>query len=88
MMKQVYVFGKPDCPVCKDAREKLAYFKEKNNFAAQIKYYDMDTVDGLTEGAYHEVEDIPTVIIFDDKKELIRWAKKPPVSEEFLPYLT
>ncbi|MGB7054185.1 MAG: glutaredoxin family protein [bacterium] len=87
-MKQVYVFGKPDCPVCKDTREKLAYFKEKNDFAAQIKYYDMDTVDGLTEGAYHEVEDIPTVIIFDDKKELIRWVKKPPVSEEFLPYLT
>lgn len=87
-MKQVYVFGKPDCPVCKDTREKLAYFKEKNDFAAQIKYYDMDTIDGLTEGAYHEVEDIPTVIIFDDKKELIRWVKKPPVSEEFLPYLT
>lgn len=87
-MKQIYVFGKPDCPVCKDTREKLAYFKEKNDFAAQIKYYDMDTVDGLTEGAYHEVEDIPTVIIFDDKKELIRWVKKPPVSEEFLPYLT
>lgn len=87
-MKQVYVFGKPDCPVCKDTREKLAYFKEKNDFAAQIKYFDMDTIDGLTEGAYHEVEDIPTVIIFDDKKELIRWVKKPPVSEEFLPYLT
>jgi len=88
MMKQIYVFGRPDCPVCKDTREKLAYFKEKNNFDAQIKYYDMDTVDGLTEGAYHEVEDIPTVIILDDSKELIRWVKKPPVSEEFLPYLT
>ena len=87
-MKQIYVFGKSDCPVCRDAHEKLRYFKEKNNFAAQIKYYDMDTVDGLTEGAFREVEDIPTVIILDDKKELIRWVKKPPVSEEFLPYLT
>lgn len=87
-MKQVYLFGKPDCPVCKDTHEKLMYFKEKNNFAATIKYYDMETVDGLTEGAFHEVEEIPTVIIFDDKKELARWVKKPPVSEEFLPYLT
>ena len=87
-MKQIYVFGKTDCPVCKDACEKLMYFKEKNKFAAQIKYYDMETVDGLTEGAYHEVEEIPTVIIFDDNKELIRWVKKPPVSEEFLPFLT
>jgi hypothetical protein len=88
MMKQVYVFGKPDCQVCKDTREKLAYFKEKNNFAAQIRYYDMETVEGLTEGAFREVEEIPTVIILDDKKELMRWVKKPPVSEEFLPYLT
>jgi hypothetical protein len=48
----------------------------------------METVDGLTEGAYHEVQDIPTVIILDDSKELVRWVKKPPVSEEFLPYLT
>jgi thiol-disulfide isomerase/thioredoxin len=87
-MKQVYMFGKPDCAVCKEAHEKFMYFKEKKNFDAEIKYFDMETVDGLTEGAYHEVEDIPTVIIFDDKKELARWVKTPPVSEEFLPYLT
>ncbi len=87
-MKQVYMFGKPDCSVCKDTHEKLKYFREKNKFDAQIKYFDMETVDGLTEGAYHEVSDIPTVIIFDDNKELVRWVKKPPVSEEFLPYLT
>ena len=87
-MKQIYIFGKSDCPVCKDTREKLMYFKEKSNFAAPVKYYDMDTVDGLTEGAYHGVADVPTVIIFDEEKELIRWVKKPPISKEFLPYLT
>ena len=87
-MKQIYVFGKTDCSVCKDTREKLMYFKEKNKFDAPIKYYDMDTVEGLTEGAYREVSDIPTVIIFDGDQELARWAKKPPISEEFLPYLT
>ena len=87
-MKLIYVFGKTDCPVCKGAHEKLMYFKEKRKFDAQIKYYDMETVDGLTEGAYREVEDIPTVIILDDNKELMRWVKKPPVSEEFLPFLT
>ncbi|MGB3480559.1 MAG: hypothetical protein WBB67_15560, partial [bacterium] len=57
------------------------------NFAAQIEYYDMETLDGLTEGAFHEVSDIPTVIIFDDKNELTRWVKQPPISKEFLPYL-
>ena len=86
-MKRICVFGKPTCPVCKDAYEKLIYFKRKNDFKADIKYFDMETVDGLTEGAYNEVNDVPTVIIFDDKNELVRWVKQPPVSEEFLPYL-
>jgi thiol-disulfide isomerase/thioredoxin len=87
MMKKVYIFGKPTCSVCKDARKKIEYFKKKENFAAQIEYYDMETIDGLTEGAFHEVSDIPTVIIFDDKNELTRWVKQPPISKEFLPYL-
>jgi thiol-disulfide isomerase/thioredoxin len=87
-MKKVYVFGKPTCPVCKDARNKIQYFKEKKRFDAEIKYFDMETVDGLAEGAYYEVFDIPTVIILDEKKELARWVKKPPISEEFLPFLS
>jgi len=86
-MKKVYIFGKPTCPICKDAHNKIKYFKEKKNFNAEIKYFDMETVEGLTEGAFHEVSDIPTVIIFDNKDELIRWVKRPPVSEDFLPYL-
>jgi len=30
----------------------------------------METVEGLTEGAFHEVGDIPTVIIFDNKPQI------------------
>jgi thiol-disulfide isomerase/thioredoxin len=86
-MKKVFIFGKPTCPVCKDARKKIEYFKEKEKFDAKIEYYDMETIDGLTEGAFHEVSDIPTVIVLDDKNELVRWVKQPPISKEFLPYL-
>jgi thiol-disulfide isomerase/thioredoxin len=86
-MKKVFIFGKPTCSVCKDTRAKIEYFKKKEQFDAQIEYYDMETVDGLTEGAYYEVSDIPTVIVLDEKNELVRWVKKPPVSKEFLPYL-
>lgn len=86
-MKRVYVFGKSTCPVCKDAFDKILYFKEKKSFYAEIKYFDMETVDGLAEGAFNEVSDIPTIIIFDNKTELARWVKQPPISEEFLPYL-
>jgi len=69
-MKKVYIFGKPTCPICEDAHNK-------------IKYFDMETIEGLTEGSFHEVDDIPTVIIFDNKDELIRRVKRPPVSEDF-----
>ncbi len=86
-MKKVYIFGKPNCPVCKNAYDKIKYFKRKKDFTAEINYFDMETVDGLTEGAFNEVNDIPTIIVFDDKNELVRWVKQPPISEEFLPYL-
>jgi len=86
-MKKVFIFGRPTCPVCKDARNKIEYFKKKEKFAAKIEYYDMETIDGLTEGAFHEVSDIPTVIVLDEKDELARWVKEPPISKEFLPYL-
>lgn len=86
-MKKIYVFGKPKCSVCKEALNKVNYFKGKKRFAAEVRYFDMETVDGLAEGAFNEVSDIPTIIIFDDLKEIARWVRKPPVSEEFLPYL-
>ncbi|MEO0095144.1 MAG: thioredoxin family protein [candidate division WOR-3 bacterium] len=86
-MKKVYIFGRQNCPVCKDAYEKFCYFKEKKGFKASVKYFDIDTVEGMAEGAFYEISDIPTIIIFEDDQEIVRWSKKPPVSEEFLPYL-
>ena len=86
-MKEIYIFGKATCSACKDAQNKIQYFKERKNFNAEVRYFDMDSIDGLSEGAFHEVSDIPTVIIFDDKRELARWVKKSPISEEFLPFL-
>ena len=85
-MKKIYIFGKSNCPVCKEIQNKVHYFKEKKKFDAEIKYFDMETVSGLTEGAMHEVSDVPTIIIFDQDKELVRWARTPPISKEFLPY--
>lgn len=87
-MKKIYVFGRPSCPVCKEALHKINYFRDKGKFQAEIKYYDMDTVAGLSEGAFYEVADIPTIVIFSENEELARWVKRPPISEEFLPYLT
>jgi len=86
-MKTVYIFGKSECPVCNDAYEKIKYFKEKKNFGAEIRYFNMTTVEGLAVGSFYEVSDIPTIIILDNNQEVTRWVKTPPISEQFLPYL-
>lgn len=87
-MKRIVIFGKSTCPVCKDVLNKFQYFKEKTKFDSEIKYVDLEDLDGMVEGAYHEVSDIPTIVILEGEKEIKRWVKNPPVSEEFLPYLT
>jgi len=67
-MKKVLIFGKPTCPVCKDAHKKVRYFKKKKHFNADILYYDMETIDGLSEGAFNDVDDIPSVIVEKEGK--------------------
>jgi hypothetical protein len=86
---QVLVFGRPTCQVCKQAIEKIDYFLDKWKYKEQvpISYFDMETVDGLAEGAFYEVSDIPTVVLQYKKKELDRWVKRPPLSKELKPHL-
>jgi hypothetical protein len=85
---KVSVFGKQDCDACKAALKKINYFSEKwgKREATAIGFVDMETVDGLAEGAYRDVFDIPTVIFEDGDRELARWVKKVPTSEEFKTY--
>lgn len=47
-----------------------------------IDYYDMATDDGLAEGAFNDVVDIPTVVLEKDSKELKRWIKTAPTFDE------
>lgn len=86
---QVKIFGIPSCSVCKGAREKMTYFLKKWGRENQIplNYYDLETTDGMAEGAYYEVWQVPTVVIEDDEEEVMRWVKKVPLSREFEPLL-
>ena len=66
----IKVFGRPTCQVCKQAIEKIDYFLGKWEYRTHVpvRYFDMDTVDGLAEGAFYEVSDIPTVVLFKKKE--------------------
>ena len=87
-MIKVSVFGRQDCDACKAALEKVTYFSKKwgKSESTSIDLIDMDTPDGLAEGAYRDVYDIPTVILEEEGKELARWVRKVPASSEFRGY--
>lgn len=87
-MIRVSIFGKQECDACKAAVEKVTYFSEKWGKADEtaIDFVDVETPDGLAEGAYRDVYDIPTVILQDGDEEVARWIKQVPLSQEFKRY--
>jgi glutaredoxin len=87
-MINVTVFGKQGCDACKAAVEKISYFTEKWGKAddTRVNFVDMETPDGLAEGAYRDVYDIPTVILEQGGEEIARWIKRVPLSQDFRPY--
>lgn len=86
---EIKLFGKSSCPLCKKALEKYSFFIDRWNLKEQVKisYYDMETLDGLTEGAYYEVIDVPTTIFEKDGQQIAKFEKKVPTSEEFKPLI-
>jgi thiol-disulfide isomerase/thioredoxin len=87
---RVSVFGKQECDACKAAFEKISYFSKKWGRAddTAIHFVDMETPEGLAEGAYRDVYDIPTVILAKGDQEVARWVKQVPVSQEFKKYFS
>lgn len=75
-MKIKYFF-KQDCPKCPAAKEVIKKFEDF------VEYYDLDTVDGLAEGAYYMVSSTPTTVIVDEEgREVVSWrGSLPPESE-------
>ncbi len=83
---EVKVFGKPGCEFCKTTMKKFeTFFGRWNIDRSQIKldFFDMETVDGLAEGAFYSVTKIPSTVIEKDGSVLARWDGKVPLSEEF-----
>ena len=82
---KVKIFGKKDCNVCKASFRKFQFFLDKWELAERIEltFYDLDTVDGLTEGSLLDALEVPTIILEKDGMEVARWEKRIPRSDEF-----
>ena len=81
---EIWVFGREQCPNCKQAKQSVSDFLSRNGIAGSVKqvYYDMDTVDGLAEGAFNDVRSIPTTIVHDEGRNVARWDGVVPPPEE------
>jgi len=72
---QVQVFGKQKCAKCATTKHKFEHFISKLGLGdrVQLQFIDMDSVDGLTEGAFRDVFDVPTTIIEHEGEDVVRW---------------
>jgi len=84
-MINIKIFGKQNCDACKSTKDKFNIFLDKWEKKDDVKiiFFDLDTVEGLTEAAMLDATDVPTTIIEKDGLEIGRWQKKVPLSKDF-----
>lgn len=81
----VKLFTKPNCQKCFPAKNLCTSLESEG---VVVKRYDLDTVDGMAEGALYEVELTPTLIIVNEKDDEIKsWRGAVPKKEEVLAVL-
>lgn len=72
---EVQIFGKQKCGRCESTKHKVQHLIEKHGLEPTVtmSFLDMDTVDGMAEGAFCDVHDVPTTIIKENGRDVIRW---------------
>ena len=83
MAKKVLIFGKQGCAKCMTTKNKVGHYINKWGLDGEVpvEFMDMDSVDGLAEGAYRDVWDIPTTIVEHSDNTVARWDGEVPKRE-------
>ena len=86
---KIKVFGKKDCAKCETTKNKINHFLKKNEYESKVnmEFQDMDTVEGMAEGAYYDVLKIPTSIFEKDDEIIARWDGEVPRTDDFMKYI-
>jgi len=79
----VTIFSKIDCPVCVEARAIIQSCVDELGADSEltVRHFDLDTADGLVEGALRNALEVPTTILEWQGEELVRWEQEPPVRD-------
>ncbi len=81
---RIEIYGKPGCAKCKTTKNKVSHFMQKWGVGEQVpvSFVDMSTPDGMAEGAFNDVFNIPTTIVRKtEEEELVRWDGVIPPTE-------
>jgi len=89
-MLKFEVFGKNNCAKCTSTKNKIAHVLKKTDRIGDVAvdFVDLDSVDGMAEGAFNDVSEVPTTILRDAVGQpLARWDGRLPPSVEMIAYL-
>jgi len=79
------VYGKAQCAKCASTKDKLAHLIQRAEMVGQVglSFVNVDTVQGMADGAFHDVHEVPTTILRSENgKPIARWdARIPPAAE-------
>jgi hypothetical protein len=83
-MVTINVYGKNRCHLCEQTKRKLDFFLKKWGCEGRValQYWDMDTVDGLTEASFNDVFKAPATLVARDGCHVARWDGVIPNSQE------
>jgi len=80
----IELYGKQDCGLCKSARKKIDRLLARWQIERKVRVVmlDVDTPDGAAESDFHDVFDIPSVLLKHDGELVARWDGAAPNSNE------
>jgi len=81
-MVRIDLYGKESCELCAHTKRKLDVLLKRWGYDANVKifYWDLDTVDGLTEATFNDVHRTPTTTVSREGKHVARWEGEVPDS--------
>ena len=81
-MSAVKIFYKDDCPMCPMAKRLKDNLLDNN---VDVRYYNVETTDGLAEATFYRVMALPTIVVEDEmEQEIGEWRGVVPKMEEVL----
>ena len=86
---EISIFGKDDCVKCEETKKAITTVLSDGSLADKVplNYFDMESVDGMAEGAFNDVLKIPTVIITKSGNKIRRWDGDVPATAEVVKLL-